>query len=381
MALTEGDGRSPAGPWALAALACAATAATLLLAARALRVWHDGPVTVDEVVELVVEAAAVIASAWLAVGAAVGLLYTAARGRGRDWRAGRAFLAGCAPRAVRRLAGIAVTASVAVGVAAPVAVAAPSRAAEPEVTGPPAVILDLGWQPTPDHPSTDHGEGGTGAGTSGGHASEVRGPADGGTGNGHDDGHRGGEGGTGARAEAWHDDRLTPATGTREGVTQESPAANGVSTKLTTDGPGTSPPAADRAATDRAAHDRTAPHQAVPHDPAPQRPGTGRARDPERTDQVDRHARRGAARDAPAPVQVREGDTLWAIATEHLRRTDPTPRADGLAHGGRPGVGRIVRAVAAWHTANLETIGPDPDLIRPGTVLRAPDEHRVGVQP
>ena len=55
---------------------------------------------------------------------------------------------------------------------------------------------------------------------------------------------------------------------------------------------------------------------------------------------------------------VRPGDTLWAIASHQL------------------GPHQTAAAVAAqwprWYAANREVIGGDPNLIRPGEVLRAP---------
>ena len=70
-------------------------------------------------------------------------------------------------------------------------------------------------------------------------------------------------------------------------------------------------------------------------------------------------------RDAsPAPeeeleVVVHRGDSLWSIAARHLG----------------PGVsdGEVADAWPAWYAANREVIGPDPDLLLPGQVLRAPE--------
>jgi nucleoid-associated protein YgaU len=60
---------------------------------------------------------------------------------------------------------------------------------------------------------------------------------------------------------------------------------------------------------------------------------------------------------------VLRGDCLWDIATDWLAARSPggvTPAA-------------TASAVHAWWQANAEVIGPDPDLLRPGQVLRAPD--------
>jgi nucleoid-associated protein YgaU len=59
---------------------------------------------------------------------------------------------------------------------------------------------------------------------------------------------------------------------------------------------------------------------------------------------------------------VVRGDCLWDIAAADLRtRTGSDPTDDDVA-----------RAVEAWWTANADVIGPDPDLLLPGQVLRAP---------
>ncbi|MGL4178604.1 MAG: LysM peptidoglycan-binding domain-containing protein [Dermatophilaceae bacterium] len=59
-------------------------------------------------------------------------------------------------------------------------------------------------------------------------------------------------------------------------------------------------------------------------------------------------------------VVVRRGDTLWTIAARHL--------------GTAPLDSDIARAWPAWHAANRDVIGPDPDVLLPGQVLRAPAE-------
>jgi hypothetical protein len=79
-----------------------------------------------------------------------------------------------------------------------------------------------------------------------------------------------------------------------------------------------------------------------------------------------------AALSAIAPVPVPEwpagahvvvrGDSLWHIAAADLHaRTGNEPTAADTAP-----------AVAAWWSANADVIGPDPDLLFPGQVLRAP---------
>ncbi|WP_029432646.1 LysM domain-containing protein [Blastococcus sp. URHD0036] len=75
-----------------------------------------------------------------------------------------------------------------------------------------------------------------------------------------------------------------------------------------------------------------------------------------------------ASGDDPVPdwpsgdhVVVR-GECLWDIAAADLRART----------GSDPGDDDVARAVDAWWAANADVIGPDPDLLLPGQVLRAP---------
>jgi hypothetical protein len=60
-------------------------------------------------------------------------------------------------------------------------------------------------------------------------------------------------------------------------------------------------------------------------------------------------------------VAVRRGETLWAIAARHL------------GPGTTPA--EVARAWPRWYAANRQVIGPDPDLVRPGQLLRPPTDH------
>lgn len=60
----------------------------------------------------------------------------------------------------------------------------------------------------------------------------------------------------------------------------------------------------------------------------------------------------------PLRVVVKPGDTLWSIAATELG-PNATPED-------------IAARWPAWYAANRELIGPDPDLILPGQVLRIP---------
>ncbi len=65
----------------------------------------------------------------------------------------------------------------------------------------------------------------------------------------------------------------------------------------------------------------------------------------------------------PGDHVVLRGDCLWDIAAGWLAGRHPgTPVPDP----------EIARAVAAWWQANADVIGPDPDLLLPGQVLRPP---------
>ncbi|WP_165865721.1 LysM peptidoglycan-binding domain-containing protein [Vallicoccus soli] len=68
--------------------------------------------------------------------------------------------------------------------------------------------------------------------------------------------------------------------------------------------------------------------------------------------------RAGHGADGADEVVVRAGDTLWDIARRTLG-----PGATDL---------EVARAWPRWHAANLDVVGEDPSLIRPGQVLRAP---------
>lgn len=65
--------------------------------------------------------------------------------------------------------------------------------------------------------------------------------------------------------------------------------------------------------------------------------------------------------ETPGAHVVVAGDCLWDIAEDALRRSGP-----------EPATADVVAAVHAWWSANADVIGPDPDLILPGQVLRPP---------
>ncbi|MCP2263170.1 hypothetical protein ACFQHV_21740 [Promicromonospora thailandica] len=88
---------------------------------------------------------------------------------------------------------------------------------------------------------------------------------------------------------------------------------------------------------------------------------------PERSALVNR----GVSAGREPVVVVERGDTLWAIATDHLAETGSS---GGAGTGAQAAVSdaEIAAAVDRWHDANRRVLGADPDLILPGTVLHRP---------
>jgi hypothetical protein len=109
---------------------------------------------------------------------------------------------------------------------------------------------------------------------------------------------------------------------------------------------------------------------------------------PERASLVNRSQRTGMQREPL--VVVEPGDTLWAIAADQLAADQPAAERRGTeprtsaqrttgsgargSHGGTeaPSDAEIAAAVTQWHNTNRQVLGQNPDLIRPGTVLRLP---------
>ena len=89
--------------------------------------------------------------------------------------------------------------------------------------------------------------------------------------------------------------------------------------------------------------------------PVPDRPAPSTAEHPP-----------AAVPDWPAPAAgehvVLRGECLWGIAAGDLARRT----------GGTPTDAAVATAVDAWWQANDAVIGPDPDLLLPGQVLRPP---------
>ncbi|TQN41556.1 hypothetical protein FHU33_0925 [Blastococcus colisei] len=101
-----------------------------------------------------------------------------------------------------------------------------------------------------------------------------------------------------------------------------------------------------------------APAVGVPDWPAAAVPAAA----PAPTSVPDWPAEQPAAPERGSHVVVR-GDCLWHIAEARLLERAGMPPTDG----------ETARAVHAWWAANADVIGPDPDRLLPGQVLRPPE--------
>ena len=77
---------------------------------------------------------------------------------------------------------------------------------------------------------------------------------------------------------------------------------------------------------------------------------------------------------APATThRVSAGESLWSI-TEELLGAGAAGAPTDPSSGGPPAQARVARAWPILYAANAESIGADPDLILPGTVLSVPED-------
>ena len=77
---------------------------------------------------------------------------------------------------------------------------------------------------------------------------------------------------------------------------------------------------------------------------------------------------------APATThRVSAGESLWSI-TEELLGAGAAGTPTDPSSGGPPAQARVARAWPILYAANAESIGADPDLILPGTVLSVPED-------
>ena len=83
-----------------------------------------------------------------------------------------------------------------------------------------------------------------------------------------------------------------------------------------------------------------------------------------------------AAEKPSAPAishQVSAGESLWSI-TEELLGAGAAEAPTDPSSGGPSAQARVARAWPILYAANAESIGADPDLILPGTVLSVPED-------
>ena len=77
---------------------------------------------------------------------------------------------------------------------------------------------------------------------------------------------------------------------------------------------------------------------------------------------------------APATThRVSDGESLWSI-TEELLDAGAAGAPTDPSSGGPSAQARIARAWPILYAANAESIGADPDIILPGTVLSVPED-------
>lgn len=273
--------------------------------------WHPAATTVDALVVQAIRVAGIGACAWYALAALVSTVTLLAEGAGGTWRTGRRVLTRWGPRLVRHVAGAGAVAGVTL-----VALVAPSSAVVPDNLTVPLA------QDAQDA-----------RGTSGGASERPTSSPQGGP-------------------EAVEDRSVRQVDDHVIEVGQHGVAPLAV--------------AAAEPSSETVAAAEPRPIKATPSvTPAPPAPAPlvapsdpPRAAPPVPTDLVVTipTVNAPAAGSDGHPYTVRPGDSLWRIAAEH-------DRADG------PGAGASWRD---WYDANADVIGPDPDLIHPGTVLTSP---------
>ncbi|PUB29708.1 hypothetical protein C8K30_10283 [Promicromonospora sp. AC04] len=159
---TENGPRNTAGTrrglLGLLAVGAALTAAAGALGART---WQVGAglgsalFPIEDIVELAAVAVGTVVAGWVGLHALVALTCVLADRRGVRWAAGERTVARHAPAVVRRLARVAAGAGLGLALTTPTAMALPDPPGTPAAADAgPAVVLDLGWQPT-SHETTD----------------------------------------------------------------------------------------------------------------------------------------------------------------------------------------------------------------------------------
>ena len=102
--------------------------------------------------------------------------------------------------------------------------------------------------------------------------------------------------------------------------------------------------------------------------------GDPSAADPQAGDPSAADPQAGETPSAPATThRVSDGESLWSI-TEELLDAGAAGAPTDPSSGGPSAQARIARAWPILYAANAESIGADPDLILPGTVLSVPED-------
>ncbi|MGM7422444.1 LysM peptidoglycan-binding domain-containing protein [Cellulosimicrobium sp. ES-005] len=279
-------------------------------------------------VELLAVALGAVAATWVGISALVGLGCVVVRALGSSWGAGERLVLRVAPAVVRRAvrAGVGLTVGAGLVLAGGTAQAATTPDADPGV-----VAVDLGWQTSA--PAT----------APVGPAQPAPLP-------------------TAASApDAPHAPSAPPTAAERPEPVHSTPAAQPSGSEATA--PTASPDAPDApgavpsmpSAPDPAG--ATGPGTAAPDASVPARAPEARSAATEQRDAALAVVR-DVAPDEPREVVVVRGDSLWSIAARHL--------PDGATDA------QVADAVQRWYAANVEVVGDDPDLVRPGQVLVAP---------
>ncbi|WP_270886504.1 LysM peptidoglycan-binding domain-containing protein [Pedococcus sp. 5OH_020] len=68
----------------------------------------------------------------------------------------------------------------------------------------------------------------------------------------------------------------------------------------------------------------------------------------------------------PAGIVVQRGDSLWGIVARHL--------------GPQASAAEVAAQWPRWYAANRRVIGPEPDRVLPGQIVRAPAATADGEQ-
>ncbi|MFE4463675.1 hypothetical protein ACFRCR_01035 [Oerskovia sp. NPDC056781] len=348
---------------ALLALAAATGAAAALLTLRVLTLAGDLPTPRFETyLELPLVGAGGLLAAWVATSSLLAVACALVRAAGLRWSAGERIVRRHAPALVRRLASTSVAVSVGAGL---VLGAGSAQAAEvdPATPVPAPAVVDLGWQSTSSEQTV---------------APEAALPAAGPTGVPTDS-----VADSPQNVPLVPDDSEPPAaeTGTDTGtptVDTGSPVSPDLGTGQPedpappTDVPGDhgagspAPPSTDGVSSTGASRPGHVPlsgllggAQRVVPAPQPDNPLTVASSGAARSEGGTVVPPPGNGNDASTvSVVVLRGDSLWSLAERAL--------GEGATDG------EVAAEWQRWYAANTAVIGEDPDLIRPGQVLRAP---------